>query len=64
MEDQIGVGGGLVTEGEDIEGLELKLDDALAMMRSGAIQDGKTIMLLQHAQIVGLDGLSGGEDFP
>ena len=64
MENQIGVGGGLATEGEDIEGLELKLDDALAMMRSGAIQDGKTIMLLQHAQIVGLDGLSGGEDFP
>lgn len=57
-EDQIGSGGGVANEGEDIEVLELNLDDALAMIRSRVIQDGKTIMLLQHAQIVGLDGLS------
>lgn len=58
IEDQIGRGGGVAKEGEDIERLELKLDDAMAMMRSGAIQDGKTIMLLQHAQLVGLEGLA------
>lgn len=56
-EDHVGIGGGDPDEGEDIEVLELKLDVALAMMRSGSIQDGKTIMLLQHAAMVGLDGL-------
>jgi hypothetical protein len=30
---------------------------ALQMIAGGAIQDGKTIMLLQHAAIVGLEKL-------
>ena len=34
-------------EGEDIEVVELRLDDALAMIGDGRIVDGKTIMLLQ-----------------
>ena len=38
----------MVEEGEDIEVLELKLDEALAMIASGEIADAKTIMLLQH----------------
>jgi len=50
-EDRIGSGGGLEAEGEDIEVLELGLDDALAMVASGEIRDGKTIMLLQHAAL-------------
>ena len=37
--------------------LELRLDDAMAMISRGEIQDGKTIMLLQHAALVGLDKL-------
>ncbi len=41
-------GGGLADEGEDIEVLELSLDTALAMVHSGAIQDAKTVILLQH----------------
>ncbi len=45
-------------EGEDIEVLELPLPRALAMIASGEIQDGKTIMLLQHAAIVGLASLA------
>lgn len=56
-EDRINAGGGLPAEGEDIEVLEVPLAEALAMVRSGAIEDGKTIMLLQHAALVGLDGL-------
>jgi len=32
--------------------MEILLADALPMIAIGAIQDGKTIMLLQHAAIV------------
>lgn len=45
---RVGPGGGEAGEGEDIEVLEVDLNEALAMIRSGAIQDGKTVMLLQH----------------
>jgi hypothetical protein len=45
------------TGGEDIEVLEMPLAHALQMIQTGAIQDGKTIMLLQHAALLGLDGL-------
>jgi nudix-type nucleoside diphosphatase (YffH/AdpP family) len=44
-------GGGQVAEGEDIEVLEMSIDDALAGIESGLIQDGKTIMLLQYAAL-------------
>lgn len=44
-------GGGVAAEGEDIETLELDIDDALAMISSGEIKDGKTIMLLQYAKL-------------
>lgn len=53
-----GEGGGLAQEGEDIEVLELPLAQALAMVHGGAIEDGKTIMLLQHAALVGLQNLA------
>lgn len=49
--DRVLGGGGNHAEGEDIEVLELGIDDALALIRSGAIQDGKTIMLLQYAAL-------------
>ena len=55
--DRRGAGGGEVDEGEDIEVLEMPLAQALAMIASGQIQDGKTIMLLQHAALAGLDQL-------
>ncbi|MBF9236192.1 GDP-mannose pyrophosphatase NudK [Hymenobacter sp. BT683] len=42
-------GGGI--EEEEIEVLELPLAQALAMVASGEIQDGKTIMLLQHLRL-------------
>jgi nudix-type nucleoside diphosphatase (YffH/AdpP family) len=44
-------GGGLASEGEDIEVLELAFGDALAMVKDGRIADAKTIMLLQYAAL-------------
>ena len=52
--DRVTKGGGLVAEGEDIEVIETTLDDAIAMIESGAIRDAKTIMLLYYARAVGL----------
>jgi nudix-type nucleoside diphosphatase (YffH/AdpP family) len=56
-QDRISEGGGDMAEGEDIEVIELTLRSALQMITDGAIQDGKTIMLLQHAALVGLEAL-------
>jgi GDP-mannose pyrophosphatase NudK len=47
-------GGGLQEENEDIEVLEMPFEKALKMITSGEIKDGKTIMLLQYAQLKGL----------
>lgn len=52
--DRVTAGGGDAGEGEDIETLEPTLDAALAMVAGGAIVDGKTIMLLQHAKLAGV----------
>jgi len=43
-------GGGVEGE-EDIDVLELDFQKALGMVENGEIRDGKTIMLLQYAQI-------------
>ena len=48
---KVGSGGGLASEGEDIEVLELTLDQALAMIGDGRIVDAKPIMLLQYAAL-------------
>jgi nudix-type nucleoside diphosphatase (YffH/AdpP family) len=48
---RVGSGGGIASEGEDIEVLELPIDAALAMIGDGRIVDGKTIMLLQYAAL-------------
>ncbi|MES2949667.1 MAG: NUDIX domain-containing protein [Pseudomonadota bacterium] len=58
--DKVSQGGGHLHEGEDIEVLELDLADALRQITTGVIQDGKTIMLLQHAALVGLENLDQG----
>jgi hypothetical protein len=52
--DKITEGGGLVTDGEDIEVLEIAFSDALNRIQTGEIADGKTIMLLQYAALSGL----------
>ena len=53
-EMKISEGGGVADETEELEVLELPFDKALQMVQSGEIKDGKTIMLLQYAQINGL----------
>lgn len=47
-------GGGAAHEQENIEVLEMKLDEALALLKAGEIQDAKTIMLLQYVKLNGL----------
>ncbi len=49
--DRIEEGGGLDEEHEDIEVVEIPLGQALAMIETGGIIDGKTIMLLQWAAL-------------
>ncbi|WP_153799819.1 GDP-mannose pyrophosphatase NudK [Foetidibacter luteolus] len=49
-----GDGGGIAHEQEDIEVLEIPLDTAIQMIKSGEIKDGKTIMLLQYAKLENL----------
>ncbi|WP_340105325.1 GDP-mannose pyrophosphatase NudK [Rhodohalobacter sp. 8-1] len=51
---KVNSGGGIADEQEYIEVLELDFDEAFAMIATGEIKDGKTIMLLQHAKIHGL----------
>lgn len=48
---KISDGGGLEEEHENIEVLELPFATALQMVQTGEIKDGKTIMLLQYAQL-------------
>lgn len=50
-EMKVSKGGGLEEEGEDIEVLELDFREACDLVESGGIKDGKTIMLLQYAQL-------------
>jgi nudix-type nucleoside diphosphatase (YffH/AdpP family) len=54
--DRVAAGGGMESEGEDIELVELPFATALAMIEEGGIVDAKTIMLLQWADRHGLDG--------
>lgn len=51
---KVGDGGGCETEQENIEVMEIPFSQAIQMVTSGEIKDGKTIMLLQYAQIHGL----------
>ena len=44
-------GGGIDEEQENIEVLEIPFTQAIEMMHKGEIKDGKTIMLLQYAQL-------------
>ena len=49
-EMKVSEGGGLSTEHEYIEVLELNFNQALEMVYNGEIKDAKTIMLLLHAK--------------
>jgi len=48
---KVAPGGGLATEGEDIEVVEYAFAKAYALINNGEITDAKTIMLLQYAKI-------------
>ncbi|MBU0697298.1 MAG: GDP-mannose pyrophosphatase NudK [Bacteroidetes bacterium] len=48
---KIGLGGGLLSEQENIEVLEINFNTALNMIDMGTIKDGKTIMLLQYLRL-------------
>jgi len=50
-EMKVSEGGGLESENEDIKVLEMPFYKAIEMVNSGEIQDAKTIILLQYAQI-------------
>lgn len=51
---KISDGGGVESEHENIEVLEMPFTQAIEMIKNGEIKDAKTIMLLQYAQINGL----------
>jgi len=48
---KVSEGGGLEEEHEDIEVLELSFSQAIEMMKQGEIEDAKTVLLLQYAQL-------------
>jgi len=50
-EMKLSSGGGLASEHEHIQNMEIPFRTALEMIRTGEIADAKTIMLLQYAQI-------------
>lgn len=51
---KVSEGGGLDHEEENIEVLEIGFEEALKMIGTGEIKDGKTIMLLQHIRLQGI----------
>lgn len=51
---KISDGGGLETEHEEIEVLEINFETALTMISAGAINDAKTVVLLQYAKLQNL----------
>jgi nudix-type nucleoside diphosphatase (YffH/AdpP family) len=52
--DQIEEGGGLASESEEIDVLELPFKEALKMIETAEIIDARTIILLQYFQILGI----------
>lgn len=48
---KVNAGGGLESEHEDIEVLEIPFKEAIKMLNTGEIEDTRTIVLLQYAQI-------------
>lgn len=53
-QDRASAGGGIKSEGEDIDVLEMPLDEALRGIDTGRIVDGKTIMMLYHIALKGV----------
>lgn len=51
---KVHAGGGVEHEQENIEVMEIPFEQAMHMVSSGEIKDGKTIMLLQYVKLHGL----------
>jgi GDP-mannose pyrophosphatase NudK len=51
---KVGDGGGVDHEEENIEVLEIQFNEALRLIETGEIKDGKTIMLLQYIRLHGI----------
>jgi nudix-type nucleoside diphosphatase (YffH/AdpP family) len=49
--ERVSQGGGVASEGEDIEIIEVALEEAIALVECGEIVDAKTVLLLRLAQI-------------
>lgn len=50
-EMKVADGGGVEHEEENIEVMEIGIDQAMTMVQTGEIKDGKTIMLLQYVKL-------------
>lgn len=48
---KIAEGGGVAHEEENIEVLEINIEEAMQMIETGEIKDGKTIILLQYVRL-------------
>jgi hypothetical protein len=48
---KVNEGGGIEHEQEQIEVMEMDIEQAIRMIESGEIKDGKTIMLLQYVKL-------------
>ena len=51
LSDQIGAGGGLIEEGEDIRLLRMPVADVIAKAEAGEIDDAKTLIAVQWLQL-------------
>lgn len=58
--DRIEDGGGLAHEGESIEVVEVPLPQLYAMARSGALEDAKTLIIVQKLMLEELEGAARG----
>ena len=47
-------GGGVAAESENIEVLQLSIDEAMQMIKTGEIKDAKTMLLLQFIKLEGI----------
>ncbi|SER04485.1 nudix-type nucleoside diphosphatase, YffH/AdpP family [Faunimonas pinastri] len=53
--DRVGKGGGVEDEGEDIEIVEIPIPELFRMARAGAIEDAKTLILVQSMMLERLE---------
>lgn len=51
-DERVARGGGIESEGEDIEVAEMPLTEAMEMISSGRIRDAKTVIALQHLALL------------